>query len=213
MITTELVFVRHGEARCNAAGIVGGPRTCTGLTDVGHEQVGKAARRLAAEHGGTPFAAVYAGPRMRLQQTGQLLAAALGLPLLTEAGLDGPAHGQADGRPWVEVKTAFGGGPHVHPDRPWASGSDTWNGYLRRATYFLAVLIDRHDGERVLLAAHGETILAAHALLLGPASEAGFTIEHASLTRWQRHRNRFGRHRWMLERHNDTAHLMPSASS
>ncbi|GII34627.1 histidine phosphatase family protein [Planotetraspora mira] len=215
MIVTELVFVRHGQAVCNAAGVVGGPRTCTGLTDLGRQQVHRSARHLAAEHADSPFAAVYAGPRLRLQQTGQLLAAAVGLPLRTEPGLDGPVHGQADGRPWTEVKTAFGGGVHVHPDRPWAAGSDTWNGYLQRAGAFLAALIDRHDGERVLFAAHGETVLSAHALLLslGPGTDAGFTVDHGSLSRWQRHRNRFGRHRWLLERHNDTAHLTPAAGS
>ena len=29
------------------------------------------------------------------------------LPLVMEAGLDGPYHGEADGRPWYEVKNAF----------------------------------------------------------------------------------------------------------
>ncbi|GGX53648.1 histidine phosphatase family protein [Streptomyces noursei] len=101
------------------------------------------------------------------------------------------------------------GGPHAHPDQPWAAGSDTWNGYLRRAEAFLHDLIVQHHGDRVLLAAHGETILAAHALLLGlgPMTEAGFTVSHASITRWQHHLNRLGQRRWMLDRHNDTAHL------
>jgi probable phosphoglycerate mutase len=34
-----------------------------------------------------------------------------------------------------------------------------------------------------------------------------FTVEHASITQWQLHRNRFGDERWMLLRHNETAHL------
>ena len=35
---TRLVLVRHGEAECNVAGIVGGPQGCTGLTDLGRVQ-------------------------------------------------------------------------------------------------------------------------------------------------------------------------------
>ncbi|MFJ9110129.1 hypothetical protein [Streptomyces sp. NPDC102283] len=31
------------------------------------------------------------------------------------------------------MKTAADGGPHAHPDTPWANGSDTWNGFLERA--------------------------------------------------------------------------------
>ncbi|MEW1722075.1 histidine phosphatase family protein [Streptomyces sp. NPDC093109] len=214
MITTELVFVRHGEAHCNADGIVGGPATCTGLTNLGYTQIEKVADRLSAEHRVVPFTTLYAGPRLRLQQSGQILARALGLELFTEPGLDGPIHGEADGKPWHDVKTTANGGPHAHPDRPWAKGADTWNGFLQRAGAFLHDLVARHEGERVLFAAHGETVLAAHTLLLGlrPNPEAGFTVSHASITRWQHHLNRLSQRRWMLDRHNDTAHLAASAT-
>jgi probable phosphoglycerate mutase len=118
MITTELVFVRHGQAQCNAAGVVGGPRTCTGLTDLGYAQVELAARRLAAEHRTKPFDMVFTGPRIRLVQTGELIAQTLQIPLHIDDRLDGPVHGDADGERWDAVKTAFGGGPHAHPDTP-----------------------------------------------------------------------------------------------
>jgi probable phosphoglycerate mutase len=208
-VTTELLLTRHGQARCNAAGIVGGPKTCTGLTDLGRQQVETLATRLRQEHTSRAVAALYAGPRRRLQESGQIIADILEMPLNVEPGLDGPDHGTADGRPWHEVKTAFRGSPESSPDRPWAAGSETWNGYLRRATAFLATLIERHEGERIVLAAHGETVIAAHTLLLGlpPGRQASFVTDHASLTRWQRHRNRFGDHRWLLAVHNDIAHL------
>ncbi|MEV0615665.1 histidine phosphatase family protein [Nonomuraea sp. NPDC050404] len=209
MILTELIFTRHGQARCNLDGLVGGPRTCTGLTDLGRHQATRTAQRIATERETKPISAIYAGPRTRLQETGDIYATALDLPLTTEQGLDGPIHGDADGQPWHQVKAAFGGGPHTYPNRPWATGSDTWNGYLHRAGTFLQALIARHEGDRILFAAHGETILAAHTLLLGlpPGGEAGFITDHGSLTCWQLHRNRRGHRRWMLERHNDTAHL------
>lgn len=117
MIVTELTLIRHGQAHCNVAGVVGGPRTCTGLTDLGRRQIALAARRLAVEHAQVPFHALYAGPRLRLQQTGHLLADALGLPLIVEPALDGPEHGDADGQPWHVIKTAFHGGP-PRPPRP-----------------------------------------------------------------------------------------------
>jgi probable phosphoglycerate mutase len=209
MITTELVFVRHGQARCNADGLVGGPRTCTGLTDLGHVQVEQVAHRLSAEHLKRPFDKVYAGPRIRLVQTGEIIARTLRIPLRVDDRLDGPVHGDADGRPWDAVKTAANGGPHAHPDTPWAAGSDTWNGYLRRAGQNLRQLIEENKGKRIVFAAHGETVITAHTLLLGIpiGSPAGFTHNHASITRWQRHLNRLGQSRWMLDRHNDTEHL------
>jgi probable phosphoglycerate mutase len=212
-ISGELLLTRHGQARCNVAGLVGGPGTCTGLTGAGRDQVGALAARLREEHAAQPISAVYAGPRLRLFQSGQIIAGALGIPLTTEAGLDGPRHGDADGRPWTEIKAAFGGAPDTRPDQPWAAGSETWNGYLQRAASFLRILLARHHGERIVLAAHGETIIAAHVLLLRlpHAPGAGFVTSHGSLTRWQRHRNRLGDERWMLAAHNDTSHLARSA--
>lgn len=215
MITTELVFTRHGEAQCNVDGVVGGPRTCTGLTDLGRRQMALTATRLIAKHRAEPFSHLYSGPRQRLCESGRILADTLDLPLIISNPLDGPVHGNADGRPWFEVKTAFRGGPHAHPDQPWAQGSDTWNGYLKLAGAVLADLIRNHQGDRVLFVAHGETVLAAYALLLDlrPGLMTGFTVDHASITHWQLHHNRFGAERWMLLRHNDTAHLNALTSS
>lgn len=206
MTTTEVLLLRHGEAVCNLAGLVGGPITCTGLTTLGAFQIDTVARTLAPALADAPIHALYAGPRRRLRESGQILAQHLGIELRIEQSLDGPRHGQADGQPWRVIKDAFGGGPHTHPDQPWAPGSETWSGYLHRATTALHRLLTRHDGERIVLACHGETIMAAHALLLDltPRAAAAFTIEHASLTWWQKERNRLGTERWLLRTHNDT---------
>jgi len=211
-LTRELLLARHGEAHCNRAGLVGGPMTCTGLTPRGHNEVTCLAVRLRAEHqAGAAITALYAAPRRRIRQTGELLAQTLELPLQVEAGLDGPGHGAADGQPWAAVKAAFGGPPAAHPDRPYAPGAETWNDYLDRATAFLAALLDRHAGQRILIAAHGETIQAAHILLLGlpraARTQVEFRTDHTGLARWQLQCNRFGRMVWTLAAHNDTAHL------
>ncbi|NYI05543.1 histidine phosphatase family protein [Allostreptomyces psammosilenae] len=210
MITGELILVRHGEAQCNADGVVGGPRTCTGLTPLGRRQMEIAAARLAQSHGADrSIDVLYAGPRRRLQESGAILSRHLARPLITEPGLDGPHHGAADGLRWQEVKEAFGGGPHAHPDRPWAEGAESWNGYLARAGAALRALLHRHPGQRVLLSVHGETVSAAHALMLGalPGPEVGLVVDHASITVWQHHRNALGADRWLLDRHNDASHL------
>jgi probable phosphoglycerate mutase len=210
-VTTELVLARHGEANNNATGIVGGEQGCTGLTARGLQQVERLAARLAAEHAVRPFSAVYGTPRRRVRDTIQIISAALPVPVTIVDDLRGPDHGDADGRPWHEVKTVFGGPPQHNPDQPYAAGSETWNQYLNRATSTLQRILDRHAGQRVLVAAHGETIEAAHVLLfeLPPAVRLGlgFVTDHACITRWQHHVNRFGRHVWMLAAHNDTRHL------
>lgn len=210
-VTTELLLARHGEAACNVAGIVGGDRGCTGLTPLGRQQIERLAARLAAEHAERRFDVIYATPRRRVRETAEIVTQVLDLPVVIESDLRGPDHGQADGQPWHEIKTAFGGPPQHDPDQPYAAGAKSWNTYLDRATHTLQTILDRHTGQRVLVLAHGETIQAAHTLLLGLAPgtcrHAGFVTDHACLTRWQRHVNRLDQVVWMLAAHNDTHHL------
>jgi probable phosphoglycerate mutase len=211
-ITTELVIARHGEAHCNVLGVVGGERGCTGLTDLGYRQATQLATRLGAEHERQPFDAFYTTPRRRVRQTADRTAEALGIAATVEPELRGLDHGHADGRPWYDIKTAFGGPPHHDPDSPCAPGAETWNRYLRRAGSALQAVIDRHADDRILIVGHGETIEAAHSLLLDLPSDTrrntGFVTDHACIARWQLHVNRFGRKVWMLAAHNDTAHLV-----
>ncbi|MCY0929452.1 histidine phosphatase family protein [Streptomyces sp. H27-H1] len=216
-ITTRLVLTRHGEAHCNVNGRVGGEKTCTGLTDRGRRQVERLAARLAAEHRtGPAFDVLYAGPRLRLQESGQILATALGLPLITDPGLDGPRHGQADGRLWRDIEADFRGHPSAHPDLPYAQGSDTWNGYLLRAGLDLSALLQRHHGQNILIAGHGETVHAACHLLLEltphSSSRVAFGTDHACLTRLELQRDPYDRLIWNLTALNDTAHLKDPTS-
>lgn len=210
-VMTELVLARHGEANCNVAGIVGGERGCTGLSPNGRDQVTRLAARLAVDHHDRPFDAFYGTPRQRVRDTIEIISGTLGLTATIMDDLRGPDHGDADGRPWHEIKTTFAGPPQHNPDQPYATGSETWNQYLDRATTALRHILERHDGQRILIAGHGETIEAAHVLLmhLPPATRTGlgFVTDHACITRWQQHVNRFGRRVWMLAAHNDTRHL------
>ncbi|MEU7297043.1 histidine phosphatase family protein [Streptomyces exfoliatus] len=212
-VTARLVIARHAEARCNVEGRVGGPRTCTGLTDTGRHQAVRLATRLNDEqHAGAPaFHALYAGTRLRVQETGRILAAALQLPLVIDEGLDGPRHGNADGQLWRDVEDAFQGAPETRPDRPYAAGSETWHEYLARAMTHLTCLIHRHKNQSILLAAHGETVHAACHLLLRIPAEAspaiGFGTDHTGITRFEHRRDRYGNERWLLTTLNDTTHL------
>nr|WP_237439700.1 histidine phosphatase family protein [Amycolatopsis rubida] len=205
------MLARHGEAACNVEGIVGGDRGCTGLTPLGRAQAERLAARLAREHAEHPFDVVYTTPRRRVLETAEIVTRALGVSPVVEAELAGAAHGDADGRSWHEVKSAFGGPPQHNPDAPYAPGSESWTAYLERAAGALEKILTRHRGKRVLVLAHGETIEAAGTLLLGLTSassrRARPITDHACLTRWQLHVNRFGQEVWMLAAHNDTRHL------
>ncbi len=211
MSITELLLARHGEAVCNVQGIVGGDHGCTGLTDRGRRQVAQLADRLLAEHSIRAFDALYTTPRRRCRETADIISVVLGVPAQVDHELRGADHGDADTRPWQEIKDAFGGPPQHDPHHPYAQGAESWAQYLHRSTSALARIIANHPGQRVLVPAHGETIEAAHTLLLALPPDtcigARFVTDHANLTRWQLHTNRLGQKVWMLCAHNDTTHL------
>jgi 2,3-bisphosphoglycerate-dependent phosphoglycerate mutase len=190
-ITTELVIARHGEAVCNVAGVVGGERGCTGLTERGLREVQALATRLSAEHAIRPFDAMYGSPRLRVRQSAQPVGDRLGLTATVEDELRGPDHGEADGQLSQDVKATFGGPPQHNPEQPYAPGSETWSEYLRRAVAALRRILTDHSGARILIIGHGETTDAAHSLLLDLPPAAGngpgFVTEHTGLVRWQHH--------------------------
>jgi probable phosphoglycerate mutase len=208
---TELVIARHGEAVCNVSGVAGGERGCTGLTNRGRQQAHRLADRLGAEHAAHPFHAFYTGPRLRVRQTAEAVAAQVGMAPIVDPALRGPDHGAGDGMSWQDISAAFGGTPRDDPDRPYASGSETWNQYLRRTGDAVQQILDRHSGQRVLVVGHNETIEAVHTRLLGLPPGAclrlAFVTGHTGLARW-RHDVASGRGIWTLTSHNDTAHLI-----
>jgi 2,3-bisphosphoglycerate-dependent phosphoglycerate mutase len=186
---TELVLVRHGQGLCNAAGVIGGPGACRGLSELGRHQSERLAERLAEMHGRRPFDVVATSPRPRVLESARIIAARLGLALVVVDGLRGQEFGAADGRPWDDVVRGFGGPPVHDPDRPVAEGAEPWNVYAARVLAALAALLEAHPGERLLLVAHGKTSGLASAMLSGaadPRAEApAFVLEHGELSHWR----------------------------
>jgi probable phosphoglycerate mutase len=211
---TDLVLACHAEAGCDVAGIVGGPRGCTGLTDRGRGQAQRLAARLAAEHWGRRFDVLYTSPRRRARDTADIVAGVLGLPATVANPLRDLDPGDADGRPRHTVDNIDAGvvgSPEYSPDQPYAPGAETWNQYLRRATAAMQAIVRRHRGQRILVVGHPETVAACHVGLLGLAPEVRlglrFRTDPAGLTWWRREIDTVGMPVWTLIAHNDTSHL------
>ncbi|WP_076824754.1 histidine phosphatase family protein [Frankia sp. CcI49] len=205
MPDTDLMLVRHGEAHCNIAWIAGGDLGCTGLTQRGHAQAADLARALRPLHDDRPIDVLYASPRLRVRETAQAVSDELTLPVRIEPRLAGPDHGEADGRPWADIIAEFGGHPSDRPEEPFAPGSESWGQFLARAGGCLQEMVSRHEGQRVLVIAHGETVEAAHRFRLGIPSGVrmpfGFSVAHASLTWWSLRWSSAGDTRWSLVLH------------
>ncbi|HWH69998.1 MAG TPA: histidine phosphatase family protein [Candidatus Sulfotelmatobacter sp.] len=184
---TRLWLLRHAEVEARYQGVFGG-RIDMDLSPRGHEQAAALARYLHPRG----FAALYASPMKRVQQT---LA-----PLLTN-GCPQPAilrdlrevdFGDWTGLKWEEVPVKFGVSAFTWLDQlecagiPNAECSQTLRARLEPC---LQQILAKHPGQEVAIACHGGVIRMLLSLLLDwPLSRMGaIEIDYASITQviWQ----------------------------
>ncbi len=158
---TRLVLIRHGEAECNARGLIGGPLGCSGLTDLGRAQADALTDRLVRTREFDDVTALYTSVLPRAIQTAELLAAGLtaGLTAVADCDLCELHPGEADGLTWQEFVDRFGVPDWANdPTVPLAPGGESWTSFYERCTNAFARLVNTHPGERVVLVVHGGVV-------------------------------------------------------
>jgi 2,3-bisphosphoglycerate-dependent phosphoglycerate mutase len=207
VVATRIVLVRHGEARCNVAGIVGGRTGCTGLSPAGVKEAEALRDRLVASHEFASAGAVYSSILPRAIETAAIVAPGLrGMAAVSDCELCELHPGEADGLTWTEFVDRYGG-PNweTDPDAVLAPGGESWTGFVHRVSSVLTEMAVRHHGELVVIFCHGGVVEASMEALLPVAPGRGrlkLRTAHTSLTEWER-----GPGGWLLLRYNDAAHL------
>ena len=206
---TRLVLVRHGEAACNVAGIVGGRRGCTGLTQLGVRQAEALRDRLLRTEELAATEAVYASVLARARQTAAVIAPGIGggsLAVAEECDLCELHPGEGDGLTWAAFSERFGEPDwDADPTTPLAPGGESWDGFVDRAAAALGTLAQRHRGGRVVAVCHAGVIESSLIAFVpvSPRRRLKLRTAHVSLTEWE-HDDDQG---WRLLRYNDAAHL------
>ncbi|MDA8072113.1 MAG: histidine phosphatase family protein [Actinomycetota bacterium] len=204
---TRLVLVRHGEAACNVAGVVGGTRGCRGLTDLGRQQVDALARRLGASGELRAATAFYSSVLPRAVETAELISSEVGpgnLVLERRCDLCELHPGRSDGLAWAQAIERFGEPDwDSDPTRPLAPGGESWSSFVARAAAAVEELVRRHPGELVVVASHAGVVEATLlSWMTVGRSRLQLRTTHASITEWEH-----GHRGWRLLRYNDAAHL------
>jgi len=170
----RILLVRHGESTWNAVRRWQG-QADPPLSERGEHQARRGAA-AAVDHG--PFSAVATSSLIRAGRTGEIIAEALGLPLLDPLpGLAERSAGEWEGLTRVEINERFPGyldeGRRPH-------GYESDDSIVRRSTSALRRLVDGHSGRALLAVSHGGII---HALERAHSGDDG----------WQRLDNLTGR--------------------
>jgi len=205
---TRVVVIRHGESQAQAARILSGHDTCTGLTDLGRAQVGALNARLVRTGELGAVDAVYTSILPRARETAAILRPALGgLEAHAECDWCEIHSGQAEGMDFEEMRAKYL--PNVRYadpyDRPIPDGESWADLYTRVGTRLRRAAAD-HPGETVVVAGHGGTVGASFVafghLPMPQATELVHHATNASITEWVGDDGH-----WRLVRFNDAAHL------
>jgi probable phosphoglycerate mutase len=201
------VLVRHGESRATVERFVGGPRSCTGLTDHGRRQAEALRNRLSAGHD-VEATALFASNFPRALETANIIAPAVGsLPVSVDSGWGEHDPGpDCDGMTYDEFIERFGvprwdGDPHdvVYP------GGETISQFHDRVMEALRRTVRKHEGGTIVIACHAGVIDAVMRQTLHMHQTGKFELhtQNTSLTELFHVQGS----KWRLVRYNDSSHL------
>lgn len=204
---TRVVLIRHGESRATVERFVGGPRSCTGLTDHGRAQANALKMRLLQEKN-TEVTAIYTSNFPRAIETATIVSPALGsLPLVVDAGWGEHDPGpDCDGMTYDSFISRFGqprwdGDPHdvIYP------GGETIAEFHDRVMDTLRRTVAAHVGGTLMIACHAGVIDAVmrHTLQMHQTGKFELSTVNTSLTELVHVQGS----KWRLLRYNDSAHL------
>jgi probable phosphoglycerate mutase len=205
---TRLVLIRHGESKTTVARVIGGHRTCTGLSPLGRQQAERLRDRWSI--GGEIKADVLiCSQYARARETAEILAPALGgLDVVEDAGFGEHDPGpDCDGMAFDEYVKRFGGSWwEGDPFGPAFPGGETIAAFQFRIGQAIRRTIDAYADQTVVIACHGGVVDSALRLALKSPSTGGFEIRtlNTSITEIQLVKDNL----WRLLRYNDVGHLV-----
>lgn len=207
MSDTRIILVRHGESIVTVKRILGGPRTCVGLSELGRRQAARLRDRLADNREFEVDVLMSSG-YPRALQTAEIIAPAIGSPeVVVDVGFGEHDPGpECDGLTFDEFVRRHGPPDwSADPHREFFPGGETIAQFHTRVHGALDELVRRHAGKTVLVACHGGVVDAVLRRSLRTPQTGGFEVRTKNCSLTELHEVRSGH--WALLRYNDHAHL------
>lgn len=150
---TRVIAIRHGETAWNVDTRIQGQLDVP-LNDTGRWQAERLARALADE----PLHAIYASDLGRAHETARAVAAVLGLPVVTDAGLRERGFGIFEGMTFREIEQRWPEASQRWRQRDPAfgpEGGETLSAFYERCVSAATRIAAAHPGQHIALVAHG----------------------------------------------------------
>jgi probable phosphoglycerate mutase len=204
---TTLVLIRHGESNVTVNRVIGGHRTCSGLSELGRLQAERLRDRLT-DTGELAATTLIASNFQRAIETAEVIAPAFGgLPVEVDAGFGEHDPGpDIDGMTFAAYIERFGtpdwaGDPHVDV----FPGGETTAQFHLRVGQAISRTVRAHDGGTVVVSCHGGVVDAAFRHLLRMPVTGTFELQtlNTAITEFRL----MPSGTWRLIRYNDAAHL------
>ena len=159
-VVTRLVLVRHGESTVTVNRVIGGPRTCTGLSSLGRQQAERLRDRWATTEEFTADV-LLASQYPRAIETAEIIAPSLGgLAVISDDGFGEHDPGpECDGLTYKEFmdRPGLGVGAWDTGD-PFATtfpGGETVAAFQFRVGSAVRRTLDEYEGRTIVIACHG----------------------------------------------------------
>lgn len=163
------ILVRHGEAENNALGLVSSAsaQRAYHLTERGKKQIGETANFLMGQN--PDF--LVASPVLRTQESAEIIASILEIPLSFDARLAEPRFGMFEDqsvKQFLDFMNEHGGRMETLTEMDIEGYEDI----RARVTSFLEDVSAAFSGKKIILVSHGDPIQEAYGELVGMDSES-----------------------------------------
>jgi probable phosphoglycerate mutase len=200
---THLFLIRHGETMGTIEGFVGDG----GLSPLGVVQAERLRDRLAATKE-IQADILIASTFPRAMQTAEIIAPALGVPILPDDEIQELRPGIAEGMKLQTFWTTFGQPDYQKmPFRPIAPAGESWGQFMLRIATALDRIVREYEGKTIVLVCHGGVIDGSFIyffhLNAWTPPPTRFATVNTSITHWKSN----GGGHWQLVTFNDGFHL------
>jgi len=204
---TRIVYVHHGESNATVNRTIGGHRTCTGLSELGHRQAAALRDRWSAAPDLNPDL-IISSHFTRARETATYIAEAFGkMPVTVDEGFGEHDPGEdCDGMAMEQFVERYG--TVSWSEDPFGvtfPGGETLAEFHFRIGRAVRRLVDAHPDQTIVIACHGGVVdtVVRQALKTSMTGGFQFNTKNTSITELHLIRS----NHWVLHRFGDAAHL------